>query len=148
MLAAMVLIVFNVVFWTLFEQAGSSLTLFADRNTDLSVFGLFTITAGQTQFFNPVFIVILAPSVQHHVDLAREARTGADDADQVRDRAGGRRHRLPGPGLGFEIRRTPISRWAMCWLAGLYLIHSIGEFCLSPVGLSMITKLSSCGWSG
>ena len=42
MLAAMVLIVFNVVFWTLFEQAGSSLTLFADRNTDLSVFGLFT----------------------------------------------------------------------------------------------------------
>src|SRR5205085_1732138 len=39
MVAAMVLIVFNVVFWTLFEQAGSSLTLFADRNTDLSVFG-------------------------------------------------------------------------------------------------------------
>ena len=39
MVAAMVLIVFNVVFWTLFEQAGSSLTLFADRNTDLSIFG-------------------------------------------------------------------------------------------------------------
>ncbi len=39
MLAAMVLITFNVVFWTLFEQAGSSLTLFADRNTDLHIFG-------------------------------------------------------------------------------------------------------------
>jgi POT family proton-dependent oligopeptide transporter len=52
MIAAMVLITFNVVFWTLFEQAGSSLTLFADRNTDRSVFGLFSISAGQTQFFN------------------------------------------------------------------------------------------------
>src|SRR5205085_9121793 len=61
MVAAMVLIVFNVVFWTLFEQAGSSLTLFADRNTDLSVFGWFTISAGQTQFFNAFFIVVLAP---------------------------------------------------------------------------------------
>src|SRR3954451_16826433 len=61
MVAAMVLIVFNVVFWTLFEQAGSSLTLFADRNTDRSVFGLFTISAPQTQNFNPIAIVILAP---------------------------------------------------------------------------------------
>ena len=61
MLAAMVMIVFNVVFWTLFEQAGSSLTLFADRNTDLSVFGLFSLSAGQTQFFNAFFIVTLAP---------------------------------------------------------------------------------------
>ncbi|MDB5704513.1 MAG: transporter, partial [Sphingomonas bacterium] len=59
MLAAMVLIIFNVVFWTLFEQAGSSLTLFADRNTDLSVFGLFSISAPQTQFFNAFFIVAL-----------------------------------------------------------------------------------------
>ncbi|MFP5456073.1 MAG: peptide MFS transporter, partial [Alphaproteobacteria bacterium] len=61
MVAAIVLIVFNVVFWTLFEQAGSSLTLFADRNTDLSIFGMFTMSAGQTQFFNAFFIVLLAP---------------------------------------------------------------------------------------
>ncbi|MGC6751691.1 MFS transporter, partial [Escherichia coli] len=52
---------FNVVFWTLFEQAGSSLTLFADRNTNLSIFGWFTMTAGQTQSFNALFIVLLAP---------------------------------------------------------------------------------------
>ena len=45
MVAAMVLIVFNVVFWTLFEQAGSSLTLFADRNTDLHVIGNWSISA-------------------------------------------------------------------------------------------------------
>ncbi|RZM31109.1 MAG: MFS transporter, partial [Sphingomonas sp.] len=61
MLAAMVLIVFNVVFWTLFEQAGSSLTLFADRNTDLRLFGDFAISAPQTQFFNAFFIVTFAP---------------------------------------------------------------------------------------
>src|SRR5438132_74564 len=61
MVAAMVLITFNVVFWTLFEQAGSSLTLFADRNTDRSVFGLFQISAPQTQNFNPIAIVLLAP---------------------------------------------------------------------------------------
>ena len=61
MLAAMVLITFNVVFWTLFEQAGSSLTLFADRNTDLHVTAGFAISAGQTQFFNAFFIVALAP---------------------------------------------------------------------------------------
>src|SRR6476659_2764715 len=61
MTAAMVLIVFNVFFWTLFEQAGSSLTLFADRNTERSVFGLFNLSAPQTQNFNPIFIVFLAP---------------------------------------------------------------------------------------
>ena len=55
MVAAMVLVVFNVVFWTLFEQAGSSLTLFADRNTELGVFGLFNLSAPQTQIFNPIF---------------------------------------------------------------------------------------------
>ena len=57
----MVLIVFNVFFWTLFEQAGSSLTLFADRNTDRSVFGLFSMSAPQTQNFNPISIVLFAP---------------------------------------------------------------------------------------
>src|SRR3546814_17201275 len=61
MVVAMVLITFNVVFWTLFEQAGSSLTLFADRNTELSVFGLFTLSAPQTQNFNTLSIVIFAP---------------------------------------------------------------------------------------
>src|SRR3954467_6159358 len=61
MFVAMVLVVFNVVFWTLFEQAGSSLTLFADRNTELSVFGLFSLSAPQTQNFNSIAIMLLAP---------------------------------------------------------------------------------------
>src|SRR6476620_3536020 len=61
MTAAMVLIVFNVFFWTRFEQAGSSLTLFADRNTNRDFLGLFTMSAPQTQQFNPFFIVVFAP---------------------------------------------------------------------------------------
>src|SRR3546814_16457423 len=58
---AMGLINFNGVFLTLFEQAESSLTLFADRNTDLSVFGLFTLSAPQTQNSHPLSIVLFAP---------------------------------------------------------------------------------------
>ena len=60
MLAAIILVVFNVTFWTLFEQAASSLTLFADRNTSLELLGI-PISAAQTQNFNPITIVVFAP---------------------------------------------------------------------------------------
>jgi POT family proton-dependent oligopeptide transporter len=141
MLAAMVLIVFNVVFWTLFEQAGSSLTLFADRNTDLSVFGLFTMSAGQTQFFNAAFIVLLAPLMS--LMWTRLAARGIEPSIPVKFGVA-----LIGVGLGFLFlvwggqfagADFKVGLW---WLAGLYFIHSFAELCISPVGLSMITKLS------
>jgi POT family proton-dependent oligopeptide transporter len=141
MMAAMVMIVFNVVFWTLFEQAGSSLTLFADRNTDLSVFGLFTMSAGQTQFFNAFFIVALAPIFS--IMWNRLARAGREPSTPVKFGVA-----LIGVGLGFLAlvygtgfagADFKVSIW---WLALLYLIHSAAELCISPVGLSMITKLS------
>ncbi|MFO1254700.1 MAG: peptide MFS transporter [Sphingomonadaceae bacterium] len=141
MLAAMVLIVFNTVFWTLFEQAGSSLTLFADRNTDMSVFGLFSITAGQTQFFNAFFIVALAPLFSMMWNAM--ARRGKEPTIPIKFGLA-----LMGVGAGFLFlvwgaqftgEDFKVGLW---WLAGLYLIHSIAELCISPVGLSMITKLS------
>ncbi len=141
MVAAMVLIVFNVTFWTLFEQAGSSLTLFADRNTDLSIFGLFSISAGQTQFFNAVFIVILAPIFA--AMWAALARRGIEPGIPVKFGIA-----LVGVGAGFLflVWGTHFAdagfKVAIWWLAGLYLIHSMAELCISPVGLSMITKLS------
>ena len=141
MLAAMVLIVFNTVFWTLFEQAGSSLTLFADRNTDLSIFGLFSISAGQTQFFNAFFIVALAPVMSWM--WTRLARTGREPTIPVKFAIA-----LIGVGLGFLFlvwgasMVGPSFKVAIWWLAGLYFIHSFAELCISPVGLSMITKLS------
>lgn len=141
MLAAMVLIVFNVVFWTLFEQAGSSLTLFADRNTDLSVFGLFTISAGQTQFFNAFFIVALAPVFS--IMWNAMARRGIEPSIPIKFAIA-----LMGVGAGFLFLVWGAQfagedfKVALWWLAGLYLIHSAAELCISPVGLSMVTKLS------
>ena len=141
MLAAIVLIVFNVTFWTLFEQAGSSLTLFADRNTDLSVFGLFSLSAGQTQFFNAFFIVALAPVFSSlWIELAKR---GIEPGIPIKFGIA-----LIGVGLGFLalVWGTHYAgadfKVAIWWLALLYLIHSIAELCISPVGLSMITKLS------
>ena len=75
MFVAIVLIVFSVVFWTLFEQAGSSLTLYADRNTNLSIFGLYDMSAGQTQFFNAFFIVVFAPVFFSFLDRSRSTWT-------------------------------------------------------------------------
>jgi len=141
MIAAMVLIVFNTVFWTLFEQAGSSLTLFADRNTDLSVFGWFNISAGQTQFFNAFFIVALAPLFSTMWNGL--AKRGIEPSIPLKFAVA-----LIGVGAGFLFLvwgaafAGPDFKVGLWWLAGLYLIHSMAELCISPVGLSMITKLS------
>jgi proton-dependent oligopeptide transporter, POT family len=143
MTAAMVLIVFNVFFWTLFEQAGSSLTLFADRNTDRSVFGLFSISAPQTQNFNPICIVLFAPLMS--LLWTGLAKRGLEPSIPVKFAIA-----LIGVGAGFLFlvfgstfagpgNNFQVGLW---WLAGLYLIHSLAELCISPVGLSMITKLS------
>jgi POT family proton-dependent oligopeptide transporter len=213
MMAAMVLIVFNVVFWTLFEQAGSSLTLFAARNTDLALqwtgplFAMFRATpityylvaaalsggifwlawwffsrgepdgtrrsmglwfalvavlaviglhfaknnlisnqvyimpAGQTQIFNALFIVLLAPLFS--ILWTGMAKRGIEPGIPVKFAIA-----LMGVGLGFMflVWGTHFAdsqfKVGLVWLAGLYLIHSIAELCISPVGLSMITKLS------
>jgi POT family proton-dependent oligopeptide transporter len=143
MVAAMVLITFNVLFWTLFEQAGSSLTLFADRNTDRSVFGLFTISAPQTQQFNPFFIVVLAPIMS--VLWVWLSKRKLEPSIPIKFAIA-----LVGVGAGFlflvwgSTFAGPSTNFqvGLWWLAGLYFIHSLAELCISPVGLSMITKLS------
>ena len=141
MVAAMVLITFNTVFWSLFEQAGSSLTLFADRNTNLSFFGLFTLSAPQTQQFNSIAIITLAPVMG--LLWGWLGRRGWEPSIPVKFALG-----LMGVGGGFLFLVLgaqfvgPDFKVGLLWLAGLYVIHSIAELCLSPVGLSMITKLA------
>jgi proton-dependent oligopeptide transporter, POT family len=140
MVVAVVLTVFSTVFWTLFEQAGSSLTLFADRNTDRQIGG-YLMPAGQTQIFNPIFIVIFAPLFSMMwIALAKKR---LEPSIPVKFAIG-----LTLVGAGFLVLVFG-SQFAgddfkvpLVWLALAYLIHSIGELCLSPVGLSMITKLS------
>ncbi|MGF1606173.1 MAG: peptide MFS transporter [Rhodothalassiaceae bacterium] len=146
LLVALVLTAFGTIFWSLFEQAGSSLNLFAQRNTDLPVIwlpliGEFQMQASQTQFFNPGFIVILA--IPFSILWTRLARNKREPSTPVKFVLG-----LVQVGLGFLLLvfgaqfAGPDSQMALFWLAGAYLLHTTGELCLSPVGLSMITKLT------
>lgn len=137
MLVMLFLIIVSVLFWALFEQAGSSLTLFTDRNVAMGE----TFTAGMFQSLNPLFIIMLAPLFAvMWVGLARKRWEPSTPAKfglgilQV--------------GLGFAVLiygaslAGPDGKVAIIWLALMYLLHTTGELCLSPVGLSMVTKLS------
>ncbi len=141
MLAAILLVVFNVTFWTLFEQAASSLTLFADRNTTLELFG-FTMSAAATQQFNPIVVVVFAPLLSWlWIGLARR---GWEPSIPVKFGLA-----LILVGVGFVLlawsghyAAGPAFRVSLWWLVATYFLHSIAELLISPVGLSMITKLS------
>jgi len=135
MMLAVVLIFGSVLFFTLFEQAGTSLNLFAARNVDLM-----GIDAAQTQSFNAGFILIFAP-----VFAAMWAYLGA-------------RKKMPNPTLtfGLGLLQVGLGFLVVVWTQGLaveykmplymlgflYMLHTTGELFLSPVGLSQITKLS------
>ncbi len=141
MIVAVVLTFFSVVFWTLFEQAGSSMTLFADRNTELNILGVYTMPAGQVQIFNPLFILIFAPIFS--IMWTWLGKRGLEPSVPLKFAIG-----LILVGVGFLVlvfgSQFHDSNYLvpLFWLALAYFIHSIAELCLSPVGLSMITKLS------
>lgn len=137
MLVMLILIVVSVLFWALFEQAGSSITLFTDRNVDMgNVF-----TAGMFQSINPFFIVVLAPLFAWL--WVRLSKAGFEPSTPTKFGLG-----IVQIGLGFAILvygtslAGPDGKVSVIWLALMYLLHTTGELCLSPVGLSMITKLS------
>jgi POT family proton-dependent oligopeptide transporter len=142
MIVALVLIIFTVLFWTLFEQAGSSMTLYADRNSDLTVAGGLRMTAAQTNFFNPGLIVLLAPLFAALWGWLN--RRNLEPSTPLKFGLG-----ILQAGLGFLVLVVGITYFAgpdyrvpLIWLFLAYLLHTTGEICLSPVGLSMITKLS------
>jgi POT family proton-dependent oligopeptide transporter len=135
-----VLFIASAMFWSGFEQAGSSLNLFAERYTDRT-YGGFETPAGWFQTFNPVFIITLAPLVAMvWVALARRRR---NPSLPVKFALG-----LVLLGAGFLVMalaaRLALSgdRVWPTWLITTYLLHSVGELCLSPVGLSSVTKLA------
>ncbi len=142
MLLALVLIFGAVVFFTLFEQAGSSLNLFADRNVQLPTEGFWNITAAQTQSFNAGFILIGAPLFAALWAWLGQRRAGARSAAQVRlgPDAGGLR--LPRARVGRGLRRRRVPPAADLPRRSPISCTPSGELCLSPVGLSEITKLS------
>ncbi len=131
---------YSVIFWALFEQAGSSMTLFADRIVDREMLGI-SFTASQLQFFNPGFIILLAPLfAMLWVWLGSK---GWEPSGAAKFGLGTLQ-----AGLGFFLLVWGIqnaedgAQVVMWWLAGAYLLHTTGELCLSPVGLSLVTKLA------
>lgn len=140
MIVASVLIAFSILFWSLFEQAGSSLNLLADRNVDREVAG-FVIPATVFQSVNPGFIVLLAPFFTMLWGFL--GNRGWEPSIPVKFSIG-----LMLAGLGFLVivygahYAGPGGELALIWLVLVYLLHTMGELCLSPVGLSMVTKLS------
>ena len=140
LILALILIIVSVVFWALFEQAGSSMNLFAARNTDLSV-GPFEITASQTQSFNAGFILLFAPVFAALWAFLAKLRKNPNTPLKFG-------LALVQVGLGFMLLVWGVQfagddyRVPLIFLAGAYLLHTTGELCLSPVGLSAIIKLS------
>ncbi|MBF8269535.1 MAG: amino acid transporter [Gammaproteobacteria bacterium] len=135
-----VLVFAEVIFWSGFEQAGSSLNLFAERYTDRLFLGV-EIPTGWFQSLNPLMILILAPFFAAlWINLGKR---NLDPSTPAKFAFG-----LIQMGLGF-LFMYGASRFVIngetvlpTWLFFTYLVHTTGELCLSPVGLSAVSKLS------
>jgi len=136
-LVIFILFVFSILFWMTYEQAGSSLSLFADRLTRTAFLG-WGYPSSWFQSVPAIFVIILAPII------------GA-----VWQKLGDRQPSSPGKftiglffaGIAFVViafasTLTVNGRVSPMWLVSVYFLQTIGELCLSPVGLSTVTKLS------
>ena len=140
-----ILLIFAVFFWAGFEQAGSSLSLYTDKYIDRSI-GSFEIPTSWFQSVNPLFIVTLAPLFT----LFWASPIGRRLTTPVKMGVG---MIILGAGFLFMIGAVAErnangdvndvnNKAALMWLIMTYLLHTIGELCISPVGLSVVTKLS------
>lgn len=131
---------FTIIFWLGFEQAAGSMTLFAKYKTDLVFFG-WEMPASWLQTVNPVFVIILAP-----IFAATWLKMGDAEPNSPRKFSLG----MFFLGLGFismvmaalQIGDSETIKAHVIWLVLAYLFHTMGELCLSPIGLSMVTKLA------
>jgi POT family proton-dependent oligopeptide transporter len=133
-----VLFVASAIFWSVFEQAGSTLNLFAERSTDNRFFGM-AIPSSWYQSLNAIFIVLLAPVFAWlWVWLGKR-----DPSSPAKFTVG---LLFVAAGFGILIVAAKLAATGVkvspLWLTATYLLHTIGELCLSPVGLSAMTKLA------
>jgi len=135
-----ILAFFVIFFWGAFEQAGASLTLFADRQTERTLFG-WEMPASYFQSVNPLAVIALAPimTIVWGFLYARKLEPSSPKKMAI------------GLGLvamGYVVIAIAVKglglgeKVSMWWLIGLYVINTIGELCLSPIGLSMVSKLA------
>ena len=142
--AIFVLFVASALFWAAYEQAGSSLTFFAERATDCTFLG-FNFPASWFQTVQPVFVITLAP-VFAWLWLALGKREPAIPSKFM--------YGLLFGGLAFAILVPAAGmisgggKVGPLWLTGTYFLQTLGELCLSPVGLSAITKLAPARAAG
>jgi POT family proton-dependent oligopeptide transporter len=133
-----VLFVAASLFWGIYEQAGSTLNLFAERNTDKHLLG-FAFPASWMQSVNALFVIALAP-----VFAWLWVRLGPREPSSPAKFSMGLI--LVGVGLMVMIPAASIATGATLaspwWLILVYFLHTVGELCLSPVGLSAMTKLA------
>jgi POT family proton-dependent oligopeptide transporter len=133
------IMIFVIFFWMCFEQAGASLTFFAEEQTNRNIFG-WLMPSSYFQSFNAGFIIILAPIMSAMwVWLAKK---GVKPAAPYKQSIG-----LGFLALGFLLiafgsKAIPVSGASIFLLTGLYFLHTIGELFLSPIGLSMVNKLT------
>lgn len=139
-LAILIVAVFVIFFWMGFEQAGGTMSLFARDLTDRSLFGE-TIPAGFFQSINPMMILLLAPlfsMLWTRLDASRFALSAV-----VKQGIG-----MIILGLGFVVmaiaaeHADAVGKISPLWLVSAITLHTMGEICLSPIGLSMVSKLA------
>lgn len=131
---------FVIFFWSAFEQAGASLTYFAQEQTDRSLFGM-EVPASYFQSINAVAIVIFAPIFA--IIWTKLGKANREPSSPVKQAMG-----LFLLAVGYLIIALgvkdldPSLKVSMFWLVTLYTVHTFGELCLSPIGLSMVVKLA------
>ena len=146
MIALIIFMVINISFWACFEQAGTSLTLFADRNVDRFIFG-WEMPASMTQFFNPFFIILFGSIFS--VMWVKLSKIGKNPSIQLKFCFG-----IVQLALGFLLTQLGFQfvneayQVPILTLVFLYMLHTTGELFLSPIGLSMVTKLSPKSMAG
>jgi len=133
-----ILSLFVIFFWVGFEQAGGSLTLYASNSVDRSLFG-FIIPASFFQSINPLIIILLGPVIANFWLRIDNSALKINTSQKM------------GIGLIFlsagfflimYVNNSSGSSISLWWLVGVYFLHTLGELCLSPIGLSMVTKVS------
>lgn len=140
-----VLAFFVIFFWAAYEQAGASLTFFADEQTDRMI-GSWEMPASYFQSFGAVFIVLMAPLFASLWSFLGKYRI---EPSSPRKQAIGLFLLSMGYLLiSFGVKGIePGVKVSMLWLTGLYLLHTMGELCLAPIGLSLVYRLSPARFS-
>ena len=137
--ALIILMVFTVVFWMGFEQAGCSLTLFAEYSTNRNIFG-FTIPTGYFQSLNPLFIIVLAPLFSIMWGKLNAKKLEPTSVEKFTLALGIMSVAYVVMALAGSLSTTSLV--SPLWLFFAYLIMTVAELCISPIGLSLVSKLA------